>query len=129
MLLPSAGLGICWACPPDPPGMRPQLAAKDLSSQDAPSQWLGQLGWGEEEWLVGLSLLQSDDLCLCLELEICGASRMAQWIKNLPANAGDSGSIPGLGKSPAGEKWQPTPVFLPGESHGQRSLAGYSRKG
>ena len=25
-----------------------------------------------------------------------------------------------------GEKWQPTPVFLPGESHGQRSLVGYS---
>jgi len=24
------------------------------------------------------------------------------------------------------EKWQPTPVFLPGESHGQRNLAGYS---
>ena len=23
-------------------------------------------------------------------------------------------------------KWQPTPVFLPGESHGQRSLEGYS---
>jgi len=23
-------------------------------------------------------------------------------------------------------KWQPTPVFLPGESHGQRSLTGYS---
>ena len=51
---------------------------------------------------------------------------MAHRIKNLPANAGDSGSIPGLGRSPAGEKWQPTPVFLPGESHGQRSLAGYS---
>ena len=26
-------------------------------------------------------------------------------------------------------KWQPTPVFLPGESHGQKSLAGYSAKG
>ena len=26
-------------------------------------------------------------------------------------------------------EWQPTPVFLPGESHGQRSLAGYSRRG
>ena len=25
--------------------------------------------------------------------------------------------------------WQPTPVFLPGESHGQRSLAGYSPNG
>ena len=27
------------------------------------------------------------------------------------------------------KKWQPTPVFLPGESHGQRSLAGYSPQG
>ena len=26
-------------------------------------------------------------------------------------------------------KWQPTPLFLPGESHGQRSLAGYSPRG
>ena len=26
-------------------------------------------------------------------------------------------------------KWQPTPVFLPGESHGQRSLGGYSSWG
>ena len=26
-------------------------------------------------------------------------------------------------------KWQPTPVFLPGESHGQRSLVGYSLRG
>ena len=26
-------------------------------------------------------------------------------------------------------KWQPTPVFLPGESHGQRSLVGYSSQG
>ena len=29
-------------------------------------------------------------------------------------------------KSPWRRKWQPTPVFLPGESHGQRSLEGYS---
>ena len=29
------------------------------------------------------------------------------------------------GKIPWRRKWQPTPVFLPGESHGQRSLAGY----
>ena len=26
-------------------------------------------------------------------------------------------------------KWQPTPVFLPGESHGQKSLVGYSPRG
>ena len=39
-------------------------------------------------------------------------------------DAGDPGSIPGSGRSPG--KWQLTPVFLPGKSHGQRSLAGYS---
>ena len=31
-----------------------------------------------------------------------------------------------VGKIPWQRAWQPTPVFLPGESHGQRSLAGYS---
>ena len=35
-------------------------------------------------------------------------------VKNQPANAGDNGSIPGLGRSPGGRNWQPTPVFLPG---------------
>ena len=50
-------------------------------------------------------------------------------VKNLPCNVGDTGDvglIPGSGRSPGGGHWQPTPVFLPGESHGQRSLAGYS---
>ena len=45
-------------------------------------------------------------------------------VKKLPANAGDTGSIPGLGRSPGGRKWQPIPVFLPGESHRQRSFRG-----
>ena len=36
------------------------------------------------------------------------------------------GFNPWVGKIPWRRKWQPTPVFLPGESHGQRSLAGYS---
>ena len=31
-----------------------------------------------------------------------------------------------VGKIPSGRAWQPTPVFLPGEFHGQRTLAGYS---
>jgi len=33
---------------------------------------------------------------------------------------------PWVGKMPWRRAWQPTPVFLPGESHGQRSMAGYS---
>ena len=53
-------------------------------------------------------------------------------VKNLPANAEgtrDVGSIPGLGRSPGGRTWQPTQIFLPGESHGQRSLVGYGSQG
>ena len=36
---------------------------------------------------------------------------------------------PWVGKIPWRRAWQPTPVLLPGESHGQRSLAGYSARG
>ena len=39
---------------------------------------------------------------------------------------GDMGSIPGLGRSTGGGHGNPMPVFLSGESHGQRSLADYS---
>ena len=46
-------------------------------------------------------------------------------VNNLPANEGHSGSTPGSGRSP-GEGRQHTPVFFPGEFHGQSSLAGYS---
>ena len=49
-------------------------------------------------------------------------------VKNLPANAGDAGLIfdPWVKKNPWRRKWHPTSVFLPGKSHGQRILAGYS---
>ena len=43
-------------------------------------------------------------------------------------NEGDLNSIPGFGRSPEEGKGN-TPVFFPGESHGQRSLAGYSPQG
>ena len=36
---------------------------------------------------------------------------------------------PWVGKIPWRRKWQPTPVFLPGKSHGQTILAGYSPSG
>ena len=53
-------------------------------------------------------------------------------VKNLLADVGDIKDVrfdPWAGKIPWRRKWQPTPVFLPGESHGQRSLAGYSPQG
>ena len=52
-------------------------------------------------------------------------------VKNLPANVGevrDVGWIPGL-TILWRRKWQSTPVFLPGESNGQRNLVSYSPEG
>jgi len=52
---------------------------------------------------------------------------VALVVKNPPANAGDIGDgfNPWVRKIPWRRKWQHTPVFLPGASHGQRSLEGY----
>ena len=60
-----------------------------------------------------------------------GASLVVLVVKNLPANAGelrDADSIPGSLRSPGGGHVNP-PVFLPGESRGQRNLVGYSPLG
>ena len=56
---------------------------------------------------------------------------MVLVVKNPPANAGDIRDVckmfdPLVGKIPWSRKWQPTPVFLPGKLHGQRSLVVYS---
>ena len=63
-------------------------------------------------------------------------------VNNLPVNSREAGSVkqspcqckrcgfdPWVGKIPWRRKRQPTPVFLPGESHGQRSLESYSPGG
>jgi len=50
-------------------------------------------------------------------------------VKDLPANVGDAGEaglIPGSGRSPGEGNGNPLQYTLPGKSHGQRSLAGYS---
>ena len=64
---------------------------------------------------------------LVLELN---AVLVAQMVKNPPAMretwVQTLGFFPGLGRFPWRRAWQPTSVFLPGESHGQRCLAGYS---
>ena len=49
-------------------------------------------------------------------------------VKNPPASAEtqETWFNPWVRKIPWSRKWQPTPVFSPGESRGQRSLEGYS---
>ena len=49
----------------------------------------------------------SDGKRMCLQ---CRRPRLDPWVRKIPWR----------------RKWQPTPVFLPGKSHGWRSLAGYS---
>ena len=44
-------------------------------------------------------------------------------VKNLPAKF-KTQVDPWVGKIPWRREWQPTPIFLPGEFHGQRSLVG-----
>ena len=57
-------------------------------------------------------------------------AQVVLMVKNLPASAGDIRDIdrfdPWVRKMPWKRAWQPTAVFLPGESHGQRSLGGCS---
>ena len=53
---------------------------------------------------------------------------MALVVNNSPANAGDVTRFLGW-EIPWRRKWQPSPVFLPGESHRLRKLAGYSAQG
>ena len=50
---------------------------------------------------------------------------VAQMAKHLPAMR-ETGFDPWVGKIPWRRKWKSTPVLLLGESHGQRSLVGYS---
>ena len=58
-------------------------------------------------------------------LIILQASLVAQMVKN-PPQCRIRGLDPWVGKIPWRREWLPTPVFLPGEFHGQGSLAGYS---
>ena len=57
-------------------------------------------------------------------LTLLWASLVAQLVKNR-LQCGRTGFDPWVGKIPWRKAWQPTPVFLPGESHGQKSLVGY----
>ena len=59
------------------------------------------------------------------EISFLGGSE----VKASACDAGNLGSIPGSGRSPGEGNGNPTPVFLPGESHGWRSLVGYSPQG
>ena len=67
-------------------------------------------------------------MSIIITYEVIGLPR---WLsgEESACNAGDAKTLrfnPWVGKIPWSRKWQPTPVFLPGESCGHKSLVGYS---
>ena len=65
------------------------------------------------------------DLQYCTSFEYTGFPGDSAG-KESACNVGNLGLIPGLGRYPWRRDWLPTPVFFPGEFHGQRSPEGYS---
>ena len=57
----------------------------------------------------------------CTSLTMNGGFPGGSVVKDPPVSAGDTGSVSGLGRSPWRRKWQPTPAFLTGKPHRQRS--------
>ena len=78
--------------------------------------------WQAAVHRVMQSWTQLKQLSTCMYLGFPGDSDG----KESACKAGDLGLIPGLGRFPWRRGWLPTPLFLPGELHGQRSLMGYS---
>ena len=85
-----------------------------------------------------LSVCVCPCVCVCVCARVCASLVLSTGflassvVKNLPVNAGDMRHRfdPWVRKIPPWRrKWQPTLVFLPGESQGQRSLEGYSPRG
>ena len=71
-------------------------------------------------------------VCFTSTLEVYSCySPMAHQVKSSPSmqETQGRGFNPWVGKIPWRSKRQPTPLFLPGKSHGQRSLVGYSPRG
>ena len=85
---------------------------------------------GFVQWMLLLGmLLPSRPLCSALLPEILsGSSQVAQW-QRIHLQQGRCEFDPWIRKIPWRRKWQPTPVFLPGEFHGQRNLVGCSQWG
>ena len=83
-------------------------------------QFSPSLAAGPLLWRCTSSILMQETLVL--------SSRLSRWLssKESTCQFRRCGFDPRVGKIPWRRKWQPTPVFLPGKSHGQRSLAGYS---
>ena len=84
---------------------------------------LQKFGYSSLCYTVGSCWLFTVNISVCIHQGFPGGT----VVKNLPCKRHKRcGFDPNVGKIPWRRKWQPTPEFLPGKFHGQRSLAGHS---
>ena len=102
-----------------PCNLRILSTGQELSRGTQQYSGLAETSVGSPIYLFNLTFL----------LNFGGAFPGGVVLKNPPANAEDLGSIRGSGRSPGGGNGSSTPVFLPRESHGQRSPWGHKESG
>ena len=99
------------------------------SQSRSTKQWLESLSDTLKERAGGRAFMGKRSRGLLLiKGKICLAWGLLQWLsgKESTCDAGDAGFNPWIRKILWRRKWQPTPVYLPREFHGQRRLVGYS---
>ena len=111
-----------WLTGKDPDAGRDWGQEEKGTTEDEMAGWHHQLNGREFEWTLGVGDGQGGLACCDswghkesdtterLNWTECKRCKFDPWVRKIPWR----------------RKWQPTPVFLPGKSHGQRSLAGYS---
>ena len=132
---PSGSAGKESACNAGDLGSIPGLGRSPGEGNGNPLQcsWLGNPRGGGAWWAAVYGVAQSPTRLKQLSSSsssksYIGLLRPFSW-QRICLQCGRPGFNPWFGKIPWKRKWQPTPVFLPGESHGQRSLVGYSPRG
>ena len=103
-----------------------------LRNRDTYKLWLWYLLWNYlQNRKIGMNLyFQHQEIhsnfgtMVQLEIRYSESSQVDQWERIHLLRSRHR--FEPLGRFPWRRKWQPSPVFLPGKSHGQRSLAGYS---
>ena len=105
--------------------LRGKLCSNTSNENDCRGAEWDRAGLGVWDWHIQTIIQRMDKQGVILKtlggtiMDFSGGS----VLKRPPGNEGDSSSIPRSGGFPWRRAWQPTPVFLPGESHGLQSTA------